>query len=98
MRSTGEDGHDKDFTKAYAKAQIAAGQRLPTSLQGVYPPFATQTSPQWWRLPSSSLTWVLPLWRTPVVALPRRSRRLALTLRSPPKFTRVAPAHWRHAA
>ena len=24
-------GIDKDFTKAYAKAQIAAGQRLPTS-------------------------------------------------------------------
>ena len=32
MRSTGEVmGIDKDFTKAYAKAQIAAGQRLPTS-------------------------------------------------------------------
>jgi carbamoyl-phosphate synthase large subunit len=31
MRSTGEVmGIDKDFTKAYAKAQIAAGQRLPT--------------------------------------------------------------------
>jgi carbamoyl-phosphate synthase large subunit len=31
MRSTGEVmGIDKDFTKAYAKAQLAAGQRLPT--------------------------------------------------------------------
>ena len=31
MRSTGEVmGIDKDFTMAYAKAQIAAGQRLPT--------------------------------------------------------------------
>jgi carbamoyl-phosphate synthase large subunit len=31
MRSTGEVmGIDKDFNKAYAKAQIAAGQRLPT--------------------------------------------------------------------
>ena len=32
MRSTGEVmGIDRDFTVAYAKAQIAAGQRLPTS-------------------------------------------------------------------
>merc|ERR1712216_964652 len=32
MRSTGEVmGIDKDFTKAYCKAQIAAGQALPTS-------------------------------------------------------------------
>lgn len=32
MRSTGEVmGIDKDFAASYAKAQLAAGQRLPTS-------------------------------------------------------------------
>ena len=32
MRSTGEVmGIDKDFSRAYCKAQLAAGQRLPTS-------------------------------------------------------------------
>ena len=37
MRSTGEVmGIDKDFTRAYAKAQIAAGQRLPNGTGKVF--------------------------------------------------------------